>query len=199
MTPRHQPRISRPITQAAVLSQTHRSPEPTGGQAAGTGCPLVEEEEEADQVPGPQPYPRTGSLGNGLQDRGVGLRAAESPPRANSSPLRSPLVFLPAFLPVPLRLPGTGWTPGSTDARAPSCLSFPGKGLSGDHPGDPKAGVQWNRQTPPPERLSQAVRGPWRALGLIHFIHWQLRTPGLRWLPSPDPCSPLKTPAYVHA
>ena len=146
MTPR-QPRVSHPITQAAVSSQTHQSLEPTGGRATGTGCPLVEEEEEANQVPGPQPYPRTGPLGNGLQDRGVGLRAAESPPRANSSPPRSPLVFLPAFLPVPLRPPGTGWTPGSTDAiRAPSCLSFPEKGCSGAHTGDPKAGVQWNRQ-----------------------------------------------------
>lgn len=88
---------------------------------------------------------------------------------------------------------------GHQAPQTPSCLSFPGKGLSGAHPGDPKAGVQWNCQALPPEGLSQAVRGPWRATGLVDFVHRQLRTPGLRWLPSPDPRSPLKTPAYVHA
>ena len=64
---------------------------------------------------------------------------------------------------------------------------IPRKGpLRGPHRGPQSRGAV-ESPGPPPEGLSQAVRGPWRAPGLVHFVRWQLRTPGLRWSPSPDP------------
>lgn len=72
----------------------------------------------------------------------------------------------------PSSRPGIWQTPDSADA---------GMGLSVAHSGDPSEAVGWNCQAPPPEGWTRAVRGQWRATGLVHFPHCQLRTPGLRW------------------